>query len=222
MAKSKTAERSTPVVLVGAGGSGREVLQILKDQNKIRKTWDILGFIDEDEELKGKIVNGYSVLGGLDWLKNRDPRPSCICTVNDCEARQKVVRRLDRIGVEFASAIHPSAFIGDSTHLGKDVIVYAGSLLTENIEIGDHVHINFSCGIGHDVVIGPYCTVSGLVNINGYARLGEGVFIGSGAVVIPRVTVGDWTVIGAGAVVIDNIPEKVVAVGVPARPVKTG
>jgi sugar O-acyltransferase (sialic acid O-acetyltransferase NeuD family) len=210
-----------PIVLIGAGGSGREVLEILKDQNKVKETWDILGFIDDNRELEGKLINSYPVLGGLDWLKGRNPKPVCICTVNDCEARKEIVRRLGYIGVDFVNVIHPTACIGDSVNLGNDIIIYAGSLLTANIEIGDHVHINFGCGIGHDVVIGRYSTVSGLVNVNGYARLGEGVFLGSGAVVIPRVTVGDWSTIGAGAAVIDDIPERVVAVGVPARPVRT-
>ena len=64
------------VVLIGAGGSGREVLEILKDLNKKRKPWDILGFIDENEKLHGKTINGYPVLGGIDWLKIQNPRPS--------------------------------------------------------------------------------------------------------------------------------------------------
>jgi len=209
------------VVLIGAGGSGREVLEILKDLNKKRKPWDILGFIDENEKLHGKTINGYPVLGGIDWLKIQNPRPSCICTINDCEPRKKVVQKLNRLGVEFVNAIHPSTYIGDSVHLGKDIIIYAGSLLTANIEVGDHVHINFSCGIGHDAVIGPYSTISGLVNINGNVRLGEGVFVGSGATVIPEMSIGNWAVIGAGAVVVRDIPGKVVAVGVPARPIKT-
>jgi sugar O-acyltransferase (sialic acid O-acetyltransferase NeuD family) len=208
------------VVIIGAGGSGREVLEILKDRNKVSGAWDILGFIDEAPELKGKIINRYPVLGGLYWLEKQVKKPGCICSVNNCEARKKLVARMGKLGAEFVNVIHPAAHIGDSVILGSDIVIYAGSLLTANITIGDHVHINFSCGIGHDVVIGPYCTISGLVNINGNARLGEGVFIGSGATVIPDVSIGDWTTIGAGAVVVDDVPGGVTAVGVPARPIE--
>jgi sugar O-acyltransferase (sialic acid O-acetyltransferase NeuD family) len=208
------------IVIIGAGGSGREVLDILKDQNKVSVTWDIIGFIDESPDMQGKIINGYPVLGGLNWLENQKQQPGCICSVNSCDTRKNLVKRLEKIGAHFVNVIHPAAHIGDTVQMGNDIIVYAGCLLTSNITIGDHVHINFSSGIGHDVVIGPYCTVSGLVNINGYARLGEGVFVGSGATVIPNASVGNWTTIGAGAVVVKDIPAKVVAVGVPAKPIK--
>jgi sugar O-acyltransferase (sialic acid O-acetyltransferase NeuD family) len=209
-----------PIVIIGAGGSGREVLEILKDRNRVDGTWDIVGFIDEAPELKGQIINGYPVLGGLDWLEKQSDKPACICSVNSCDARKKLVEKMEKINAEFVNVIHPAAHIGDTVVLGRDIIVYAGSLLTANITVGDHVHINFSNGIGHDVVIGPYCTISGLVNVNGNVKLGEGVFIGSGATIVPDRSIGNWAKIGAGAVVIDDIPEGVTAVGVPARPIK--
>jgi sugar O-acyltransferase (sialic acid O-acetyltransferase NeuD family) len=214
-------ESMKPIVVVGAGGFGREVLEIFKDQNKLARNWDILGFIDDDDKLKGSKVNGFPVLGGLDWLTKGSNRTcSCVCAIGTSETRKSVIQILDRSGISYVNAIHPSVIMSDSIGLGHDVIICAGSILTVNITIGNHTHININSTIGHDAVIGPFCTISPSVNINGHNRLGEGVFVGTGAVFAQDVSVGDWAVIGAGAAVIDDIPEKVTAVGVPARPVR--
>lgn len=210
------------VVIIGAGGFGREVLEIFKDQNAISQTWDILGFIDENDKLIGKIVNGYPVLGGLAWLKDYNrPGMGCVCAVGNCETRRKVIEKLQEVGVNFYNAIHPSVIISEFVELGKDVIICAGSILTVNIRIGDHVHINLNCTVGHDAVIGDYCTINPLVAVSGSDRLGEGVYVGSGATLIQGISVGDWSVIGAGAVVIDDISSEVIAVGVPAKVIKS-
>ena len=206
------------VVIVGAGGFGREVMEIFKAQNKISKTWDILGFIDENKELRGRAINGYPVLGGLDWLKKHNSNNlGCVCAITSCETRKQVVERLQEIGINFYNAIHPSVIMSEFVELGKDVIICAGSILTVNILIGDHVIIYLNSSIAHDVVIGSYCTINPTVTINGNNYLGEGVYVGTGATFIQEVSIGDWSTIGAGAVVVDDIPERVVAMGVPAR-----
>jgi len=210
------------VVIVGAGGFGREVLEIFKDRNRVSKIWNILGFIDEDKELHGKMVNGYPVLGGLDWLRRHNSSNlGCVCAINACETRKRVVERLRRIGVNFYNAIHPSVIMSDSVEMGTDVIICAGSILTVNIRIGDHVHIDTNCTIAHDAVIGSYCRLNPGVKINGNNHLGEGVYVGTGATFIQEVSAGSWSTIGAGAVVIADIPEKVTAVGVPAKMIKS-
>lgn len=206
------------MVIVGAGGFGREVLEIFKDQNTVSKVWEILGFVDENETLHGKILNGYKVLGGLDWLRQyNNDRLGCVCAIGTCEARKQVVERLEEIGISFYTAIHPSVIMSEFVDLGQDVIICAGSILTVNIKIGDHVHIDTNCTIAHDAMIGNYCRLGPGVKINGENRLGEGVYIGTSATLIQQISVGNWSTIGAGAVVIDNIPKNVVAAGVPAR-----
>lgn len=211
------------VVIVGAGGFGREVLEIFKDQNRVSKTWDILGFIDENKELHGKMVNGYPVLGGLDWLrKHNNENLGCVCAIGTCETRKRVVEKLQEMNVNFYNAIHPSVVMSEFVELGSDVIICAGSILTVNIKIGDHVHVDTNCTIAHDAVIANYCRLNPGVRINGENHLGEGVYVGTGATFIQQVSVGSWSTIGAGAVVISDIPENVVAVGVPTRVVRGG
>lgn len=209
------------VVIVGAGGFGREVLEIFKAQNEMSKTWNILGFIDDNKQSHGKILNGYPVLGSLDWLRVHDNDSlGCVVAIGNCETRKQVVERLEEIGVNFHNAIHPSVIMSDFVELGQHVIICAGSILTVNIRIGDHVHIDTNCTVMHDAVIGSYCRLNPGVKINGNNHLGEGVYVGTGAAFIQDVSVGSWSIIGAGAVVVEDIPEKVVAVGVPAKVVK--
>lgn len=210
------------VVIVGAGGFGREVLEILKDQNRASRTWDILGFIDENKALLGETLNGYPVLGGLGWLKGHANQDlACVCAIGKCETRKEVVRKLEETGAGFVNVVHPSVLMSDSVKLGRGVVICAGSILTVNIEIADHVHINLNSTVGHDAVIGPYCTLSPAVNVNGHNRLGEGVFIGTGAVFAQEVSVGAWATVGAGSVVLRDIPANVLAAGVPAKVVRT-
>lgn len=209
------------VVIVGAGGFGRETLEIFKDCNKMSKRWEILGFIDEDERLHGKMINNLPVLGGLQWIRaHNNNEVGCVCAIGTCETRKQVVEKLEAMRVTFYNAIHPSVIIKDFVELGKDVIIQAGSILAVNSKIGDHVHINFHCAIGHDAVLGNYCTVSPMVTINGFNRLDEGVYVGAGAAFIQDVSIGKWTTIGAGAAVVQDIPGNVVAVGVPAKVIK--
>ena len=206
------------VVIIGAGGFGREVLEIFKDQNKIKPKWNIVGFIDDDKTISGKMINGFPVLGGLDWLKvHTVENLACVCAIGVPETRKQIIARLQKIGVKFCNAIHPSVIMSEFVELGEDVIICAGSILTVNIKIGDHVHIDTNCTIAHDVVLGNYCRLSPGVRINGHDRLGEGVFVGSGATLVQEVSVDSWATIGAGAVVTDDISANVIATGVPAK-----
>lgn len=215
-------EDITSVVIVGAGGAGREVIESLKEQNKYSsRKRDILGFVDDNKSLHGRIMNGYPVLGGLEWLKKyQNDNLSCVVAIGVCEIRQALVEKLRKIGANFCNIIHPSVIMSDLVELGQGVMICAGCVLTVNIKIGDHVYVNTNSTISHDAMIGNYSTINPAATINGNDRLGEGVYVGSGATLIQDISVGNWSTIGAGAVVTKDIPDSVVAVGVPAKVIK--
>jgi len=200
-------------------------VEIFKAQNEIENRWEILGFLDDSQELRGKTINGFPILGGISWLSGRqDEGVKCVCAIGDTATRKKVVDKISKGGGQFCQAIHPTVITSETVELGEDVIICAGTILTVNISIDDHCIVNLNCTIGHDAVIEKFCTLNPTASINGHDHLEEGVYIGSGATLIEGVRVGKWTTIGAGAVVIDDIPTGVVAVGVPAKPIrnKTG
>ncbi len=209
------------IVILGAGGFGREVLDIIIAQNKVSKRWKILGFIDENPELKGKVLNGYPVLGSFDWFSKIDLKEiRVVCAIGDNISKKKVVEKAKGLGLRFANVVHPSVIMTEFVTLGEGVIICAGCILTNQITIGNHVIINLDVTIGHDSIIEDFCTLSPGVHISGRNKIGEGANVGTGAVTIQGIVIGRWSIIGAGAVVAQDIPDKVVAVGVPAKPIK--
>ena len=200
-------------------------MEIFKAKNEVKNQWQILGFLDDNQELQNKTINGFPILGGISWLSERQGEGvKCVCAIGDTTTRKKVVDKIAKGGGQFCQAIHPTVIASETVELGKGVIICAGSILTVNLSIADHCIINLNCTIGHDVVVGEFCTLNPTASVNGQDHLEKGVYIGSGATLIEGVRVGKWTTIGAGAVVIDDIPTGVVAVGVPAKPIrnKTG
>jgi sugar O-acyltransferase (sialic acid O-acetyltransferase NeuD family) len=209
------------IVILGAGGFGREVLDIIIAQNKVSKRWEILGFVDENTELKGKVLNGYPVLGSFDWFSKIDLKEiRVVCAIGDNISKKKVVEKAKGVGLRFANVVHPSVIMTEFVTLGEGVIICAGCILTNQITIGNHVIINLDVTIGHDSIIEDFCTLSPGVHISGRNKIGEGANVGTGAVTIQGIVIGRWSIIGAGAVVAQDIPDKVVAVGVPAKPIK--
>lgn len=205
------------VIIFGAGGFGREVLEILKDQNKVFETWDILGFIDDTLPV-GQHVNGFPILGNMDWFSNNHNNAGCLVAIGDPLIKWKIIEELEKYGVNFVNAIHPSVIMSDSVELGKNVIICAGCILTVNIKIGSHVILNLNSTVGHDVIIEDYCSIMPSVKINGNVLLKKGVYIGSGATIIQHINIGELSTIGAGAVVVRDIPNGVTAIGIPAKP----
>jgi sugar O-acyltransferase (sialic acid O-acetyltransferase NeuD family) len=212
--------RPQKIVILGAGGFARETLTVLNAQNKRSPHWEIMGFIDENPETHGDHISEFTVLGDLEWLRTRTRTVNAVCAIGNPKDRKRMVLRAEKLGVKFETIVHPTAELAGLVDLGHGDILCANSILTDTVILGEHVIINLACTVGHDVGIGDYCTLAPGVHISGHDVLHDEVEIGTGAVLIQGVEIGKGTVIGAGAVVIDNIPEGVVAVGVPARPIK--
>ncbi len=208
-----------PLVIVGAGGSGREIAWLVEDINAERPTWDLVGFVDDFAT--GTTVEGYPILGTPESLLRSGAVPRVVCSIGNSQQRARIVARLREQGFTFATLVHPSVRKSRYVDIGEGSTICSESVLTTNVHVGKHCLINIGCRIGHDSTLGDFASLMYSVNIAGEVQIGEGCYLGSSSCVINRKSIGPWTTIGAGAVVVDDIPGSVVAVGVPARPIRT-
>lgn len=207
------------IVIVGAGGFGREVLTLLKACNKVDSKFSVLGFVD-DGVAAGSKIHGIEVLGGINYLHEMTKKPSLVLGIGDPKAKKNIVGQL--VDFQFITLIHPSVTIPKhaNVRIGEGVLICEGNIVTCDITIHDFVTLNLSCTIGHDTTINKFTSCMPGVNISGEVVVEEGVYIGTGATVINQVMIGKHTIIGAGAVVSKDIPANCTAVGIPAKPIK--
>ena len=206
------------IVIIGAGGFGREVAWLIEDINKVNNEWNIVGFVDDNKSIQGTEINGYKVVGDIDWLEKQEV--FVVNAIGDPVIKKKVMDKLDGSKNKYPVLIHPSVICSDRVSFGEGSIICAGNIITVNVEIGKHVIINLDCTIGHDANIGDYSTVLPSVNVSGFVKTEECVSVGTGSAVIQGVNIGRNTVIGAGAVVVKDLPANCTAVGSPAKTIK--
>ncbi|EJT5936561.1 acetyltransferase [Clostridium perfringens] len=207
------------LVIVGAGGFGREVAWLVEEINEVSKEWNLVGFIDENKEIHETLINGYEVLGGIDWLKDKDIY--YVCAIGNSKIRKDIVEKINKFQVKAATIIHPSVLMNKKyIEVGEGSIICASSILTVNIKLGKHVILNLDCTVGHDAILKDFVTVYPSVNISGNCIIDECVELGTGTQIIQGKTIGENTIIGAGSVVIKNIEKNRTAVGIPAKTIK--
>lgn len=209
------------LIIVGAGGFGREVLQWARDVRLDQPPWQIKGFLDDaSSRLQAKLASGCPVLGPLDDYAIT-PDDFFVCGIGSPRLKKTCVERLQARGGRFVSLIHPAAVVGKSVRLGEGCVICPNAVLTADIELGAFVMVNCCSTVGHDARIGNWTTLSAHCDATGGVELGEGVFMGSHASVIPGIKIGDWAVIGAGSTAFWNVPASVTVVGVPAQRIVT-
>jgi sugar O-acyltransferase (sialic acid O-acetyltransferase NeuD family) len=204
------------LIIIGAGGSGREVLEWALNSLSVDINWDILGFLDDNlAALKG--FNGqYPVLGSIDdWQPNSNER--FVVSIGDPLVRENIVNSLKSKGAIFTNIVHESVILAKSSSLGEGVILAPFVVISDNAKISDHVSVNISTCVGHDAEISDYCTLSSHCDITGYVKIGRRTFVGSSAVMIPSTLIGENSYIGAGSVVMNNIKPGAKVFGNPAK-----
>jgi sugar O-acyltransferase (sialic acid O-acetyltransferase NeuD family) len=206
------------LVIIGAGGFGREIAWLVERINMIKPTWEIFGFVDNNTLLEGSIISGYPVLGSNEWLLKHRLEVYAVCAIGTSKTRKKIMDSMQ--GIKYATLIDPSVIMSDRVGIGEGCIICAGTIITVDIKIGAHSIINLDCTIGHDAVLHEFVTLYPSVNISGNDILSNCVEIGTGSQVIQGIRIGEGTIVGAGAVVVRDLPEHCTAVGVPAKPIK--
>lgn len=204
------------LIIIGAGGCGREVLQWAMDINDKTPRWDFFGFLDYDEHALDDKDCPAAIIGNDDtYLIQEDDE--FICAIGDGALREKIMTRMQQRGAQFIHLIHPTAVVARSASLGDGVIVYPYASITTDTTIGKGCIINMNSYIAHDVTMGAFCTISPNCTITGACNIEDHVFIGVGAHVIPSIYIGNHAFICAGSIVLSDVKEYTKVIGNPAK-----
>jgi len=207
------------VLIVGAGGHGQVVADILLCAYRAGSVAVPVGYLDDDPQHHGQARLGLRVWGPLEHI-DAVSHDAVILAIGNNRARQVLYERLEGRGERFATAIHPRSILASDVSIGPGSMVCAGAIVNPGSVVGANVILNTGCTVDHHNRIGDHVHVAPGAHLGGNVTIGTGVLVGIGAIVMPQRQVGEWCVVGAGAVVTKDIPANMIAVGVPARPLE--
>lgn len=209
---------SRRIAVYGAGGFAREVAWLLTAYE--RDTWDMVGYV-EDGAAPGRTLNGKPVLAWDAFLAgHRDALVTV--AVGDPKARRAMVQKCEAAGRGFATLVHPRVERSEFVEFGAGAVVCAGCILTTDVVVGRHAHLNLDCTVGHDARIGDFATLAPGVHVSGNVHIGAGAYVGTGASIIngapgQPLVIGDGCVVAAGACVTRSTEAAGLYAGVPAE-----
>jgi len=203
------------LVIIGAGGFGREIAWLVERINQKKETWNLIGFIDDGLAVDAE-VNQYKVIGDSNWLIGRKNDLYVLCAIGNAKTRKTIINKIEvNKSLKFATVIDPSVNISNLVNIGEGSMICAGNNITVNIDIGKHVIINLDCTIGHDVVLDDFVTLYPSVNVSGMTHICTLSEMGTGSAIIQGVKIANNVIVGAGGVVIKDIVEQGIYTGVP-------
>jgi sugar O-acyltransferase (sialic acid O-acetyltransferase NeuD family) len=205
------------ILIAGAGGHGRVVLDILRAAKKPQYT--PVAFLDANEALHGSQVAGVPVLGHLNLLPKLKKQgvAAAIVAIGDNRARASYAAKLAAAGLALINAIHPSAVISPTATLGQNIVIAPGVIVCTDARIADNVILNTAATIDHECDIRDSAHICPGVRLAGRVTIGQGALIGIGACILPCLKIGDHATVGGGALVRRDVPPHTTVVGVPAR-----
>ena len=202
------------IAVFGAGGFGRETALMIRQINKIKPEWNLLGFFDDGTSEE---VDGLTMLGDLTTLNGWQKEIYIAVAVANPLIRKKIVTNIINPFIHYPVLIHPLCQTGDDNNtFGKGCILTSGCVFTTNIHLGDFVIVNLLSTVGHDVTIGDFSAIMPNCSLSGFDKIGSGCMIGAGARILQNLSIGINVNVGAGAVVTKNVEDNITVAGVPA------
>ena len=205
-----------PVIILGAGGHGRVVLDLVRSLG-----YDVAGFTDPGYTMPGQTIEGVPVIGGDDEIlkQNRDSIYLALGLggTGDNTLRKRLFEKFSGLEYGFPCFAHPSAFVAGTAVFGDGSVVMAKAAVQAGCRVGRNVIINTGAVIDHDCALGDHSHIAPGAVLSGNVSVGTGAHIGTGAVVIQNIRVGEGALVAAGAVVVRDVLPRATVMGVPAR-----
>jgi len=216
-------EQLKNILIVGAGGLAKEVASLIKDINHNNKQWNIIGYIDQNEEKIGKKLNGIPIVGTDNTIVNSQEKMSIVFGIGNQSIRKKLYQKYKKnLFINYPNLTHPNVVRDkDNIILGLGNIVFAGNVITTSIKIGNFNTFYYSCTLSHDCIVGDYNQINPGVNISGNVIIGNEVLLGTGSQILQNISICSKSIVGAGAVVTKNLTEKGVYIGTPAKKISS-
>lgn len=203
---------SKEIVIIGASGHGKVIADIVASNGNVVK-----GFLDDDNEIQGKTIIGFPVLGKIDDYK-KFTDCEFVIAIGNSHIREKIVKSLD---VKWHTAVHPKAVVSNfDITIGEGTVIMANAVVNPSTKIGKHCIINTGAVVEHDNVLGDYVHISPNATLAGTVMVGKSTHICVGACVKNNINICADCIIGAGATVVRDITESGTYVGVPVRKIK--
>lgn len=200
---------TTSVYVFGAGGHGKVVLDVLLSENK----YVIKGILDDAPQSDSL----FEIPIKKNFNRKKLQARNCIVAIGDNAIRKRIVTTLD---TNFIMTIHPNAIVSKFAKIGPGTQIMAAAVVNPAAVIGNHCIINTGAIVEHDCKLEDYVHVAPNACLGGNVTVGEKTLVGIGATIIPNVKIGKNVSIGAGTVVLQDVPDNAVVVGVPARIIK--
>ncbi|UNK70117.1 acetyltransferase [Microbacterium sp. H1-D42] len=210
------------IVVVGAGGFGRETLDVIEAINAaaIEPVWEVVGVVDDGPaEVQRDRLNARDVplFDGLEALREHVEEYWFVIGIGSPIVRARIAEILDSWGLRAATIVHPAAVVGSQTELEAGTVVCGGVQLSTNLRLGAHVQVNPGAIIGHDTVLEDFVSINPGAIVSGEVRVQRATLIGAGATVLQGLTIGQSVTVGAAACVTKDVQSNVTVMGIPAR-----
>lgn len=203
------------IFIIGAGGLGRGIESYLEMIPKNERDWEIAGFIDESLNALDNVPSDYRILGDINTY-NFEVDDRAIIAIGDPKMRENIYNRL-KGRVQFFTFVDPRAILGKFVEIEEGCIVLAGCFIATAVKLGKFTVVLEKSIVGHDSVIGDFCSIMPNVDIGGECQIGDRVFLGTSATIIPRRSIVDNVIVGAGSVAFRNIKTGCTVYGNPAQ-----